>query len=188
MGERLDTLMDEQTSYVDDSNRKQRTFNLDLKTMLWFMTKFDHALRLDVINFAFEKLEKEKTLAVIEAKKPKIYSDGRMSVRRCLSEAWSDEEDAPQEKELWEALIWKGFAESVAKVTTTKKIPNGLDGYIGSTKGEHRGFATYNPDVVKEAWDEFVESGKPVKSERDKLIEEFAQVSKYYEDKLKELE
>jgi phage regulator Rha-like protein len=36
----LDTLNFELTSYIDNSNRKQSTFTLDLKTMLWFMTKF----------------------------------------------------------------------------------------------------------------------------------------------------
>jgi hypothetical protein len=161
------------------------TFSLDLRTMLWLMTKFDENMRMNVINYAFEKLEKDKDLAVIEAKKPKIYSDGRMSVRRCIYEAWDDNDvNVPNESDIWNSLIWKGFAVTKAKVTTTRVIPESIEGFIGSMK--NRGFATYTPKVIRQVWSEFEDAKKPTVSEYERLKEEFSQISKYYEEKLLE--
>jgi len=162
-----------------------KTYSMNVKTMVWFVAKFDANLRADVINYAFEKLEKEKSLAVKEAKKPIVYHDGRTSVRRCISEAWEDsDEQVPNESDIWDALIWKGFAMTKAKVTTTKIVPSNLEGHIGAMK--NRGFATYHPDLVRQVWEEFELAGKPVKSETERLTEEFEKISKYYEEKLRE--
>lgn len=179
----IDRLKFEPISFKDQYNRDQTTLKLDLKTMLWFMSKFDHSLRLQFIDYAFEKLEKEKALAVNEAKKPRIYYDGNMSVRRCISEAWEDDDEkVPNESDVWDALIWKGFAKTKAKVTTTKVVPSGLEGHVGAMK--NRGFATYKPNTIKSVWLEFEKAGKPVKSERERLVEEFEEISKYYKDKI----
>jgi hypothetical protein len=180
----LDTLNFELTSYIDNSNRKQSTFTLDLKTMLWFMTKFDHSLRLQVINFAFEKLEKEKTLAIIEAKKPIMLANGMCSVRRGLSEAWCEEEEAPTESDIWNSLVWKGFCRTEAKVTVVRTIPESLNGHIGQMKA--KGDVKYYPKTMRTVWEEFEQAGKPIKSEYERLKEEFKQVSEYYAEKIAE--
>jgi hypothetical protein len=161
------------------------SFELDLRTTLWLMTKFDENLRMNVINFAFEKLEESKRLAVKQAKLPKVYKDGNMSVRGCITSAWDDEEEAPMERDVWNAMVWKGFVITKAKATIQRKIPENLDGFIGSTKGD-RGFATFKPHIVREVWEEFEKAGKPIKSEYERLKEEFAEISKYYEEKIAE--
>jgi hypothetical protein len=183
--DRFNELNFQPVKYVDKKGETRPTISMDLKTFTWFTTSYDHNLRMDVVNFAFEKLEKEKDLAVIEAKKPKIYPDGRMSVRRCISEAWDDTEiGVPNENDIWNSLIWKGFATTKAKVTTTRVIPEEMEGFIGAMK--NRGFATYTPSVIKKVWREFEEAIQPVVSEYDRLKEEFSQISKYYEKKLLE--
>ncbi len=181
----LAALRFEGSSYIGEDSTVRPTFNLDLKTMLWFMTKFDHSLRLKVINYAFNKLEEEKQEAVKQAKLPKIYKDGNMSVRGCIATAWDDSEDAPMEKDIWNALVWKGFVVTRAKATIQRKIPDNLDGFIGSTKGD-RGFATFKPHIVREVWEEFEKANKPVKSEYERLHDEFTQISEYYNKKLEE--
>lgn len=159
------------------------TFTLDLRTMLWLMTKFDENMRMNVINFAFEKLQQEKTLAVVEAKKPKLYSDGKASVRRCSIEAWTEEEEAPTEHDIWNALVWKGFVVTKAKATTIRTINPELEGHIGQTKGV---LPTFDPLTVRKVVSEWNDAGSPVKSEYERLVEEFEQISKYYKEKIEQ--
>lgn len=182
--ENLDALNFEVTSYIDKSNKSQTTIQLGLKTLVWFIAKFDHNLRLKVVEFAFEKLEEEKRKAIKEAKKPIMLPNGMCSVRRGLSEAWSDSEEAPNESEMWEALVWKGFCRTEAKVTVVRTIPEHLQGHIGHTKG--KGDVKYYPSTLRAVWEEYEANGKPTVSEYDRLMEEFEQVSKYYTKKLEE--
>lgn len=101
------------------ANNKQETvntFELDLRTMLWLMTKFDENMRMNVINFAFEKLKKDKELAIVEAKKLNMNTKGECSVRRAISEIWTNDDTvAPTESDIWDSLVWRGFVETKAK-------------------------------------------------------------------------
>ena len=174
-----------QCFYYDDNNVKRMTFELDLKTLVWFIAKFDHSLRLQVINFAFEKLEESKKLAVKEAKKLNMNSKGQCSVRRAISEIWTDDEvKAPTETDIWNSLVWKGFVETKAKVTVARTIPEGLNGHVGTMKA--RGDVKFLPETIEKVWEEFIDAGKPVKSEYERLQEEFKHVSEYYEIKIAE--
>jgi hypothetical protein len=172
---------------VEKNNGAKETINsftLDLRTMLWLMTKFDENMRMNVINFAFEKLEREKTLAIIEAKKPIMLANGMCSVRRGLSEAWCEEEEAPTESDIWNSLVWKGFCRTEAKVTVVRTIPESLNGHIGQMKA--KGDVKYYPKTMRTVWEEFEQAGKPIKSEYERLKEEFKQVSEYYAEKIAE--
>jgi len=185
--DRFDT-MDFWVSMVDVQTgkgkiEKLKTYGMNLKTMVWFIAKFDADLRADIINFAFEKLQQEKTLAVLEAKKPKLYSDGKASVRRCSIEAWTEDEEAPTEHDIWNALVWKGFVVTKAKATTIRTINPDLEGHIGNTKGV---LPTFNPLTVRKVVSEWIESGSPVKSEYERLVEEFNQISEYYKEKIEQ--
>jgi len=162
-----------------------KTYEMDIKTLVWFIAKFDANLRANIINYAFEKLEKDKQEAVIEAKKPKIYKDGTMSVRRCLMESF-DDEDRPKESDIWDALVWKGFIITKAKATIERNIPDELEGFIGDSSGTRK-IPTFAPEVIKKVWKEYSNAGKPVKSEYDRLVDEFAQISEYYNMRLNAL-
>jgi len=175
----------ELSEYRDASGKLNPTFNMDLKTMLLVMTKYDHSLRLQVINLAFERLEESKKLAVTEAKKLNMNTKGECSVRRAISEIWTDDNvKAPSETDIWNSLVWRKFVVTTAKVTVARTIPIELNGYVGTMKA--RGDVKFLPETVETVWNEFVEAGRPVKSEYERLKEEFAEISKYYETKLAE--
>jgi hypothetical protein len=158
------------------------TFTLDLRTMLWLMTKFDENMRMNVINFAFEKLEKEKKEAVKESRKPIMYDDGHATVRRCIMESFQNE-DAPKESDIWTALVWKGFVRTEAKVTVKRVIPDELDGFVGKMKWNTPSFL---PETIEKVYKEWVENKKPIKSEYERLVDEFEQISRYYKEKIEE--
>jgi len=152
--------------YTDSQGKLRPTVSTDLLTMTWFIASYDHKLRLDIVNYAFDKLQKDnkKKLeeAVIEAKKPAMLSNGMCSVRRCIIEAWRDEEEAPNESDCWSALIWKQFAKTHAKATIVRVIPEELNGHVGIMK--QAGNVKYLPTTIRAVWEEYVEAGKPVKS------------------------
>ena len=41
------------------STKEIETYEMDMKTMIWFVSKFNHELRLRIVNYAFDKLEQE---------------------------------------------------------------------------------------------------------------------------------
>jgi hypothetical protein len=172
-------------NYTDKKGEVRKTIEMDMKTLVWFISKFDHEKRYQIVNFAFEKLEESKRLAIIEAKKPNMLPNGMCSVRRAISEVWDDDTvKAPTESDIWDSLVWKGFARTEAKVTVARTIPKELNGHVGVMKA--KGDVKYYPETVEKVWSEFCEAGKPVKSEYERLKEEFAEISKYYEAKLAE--
>jgi hypothetical protein len=158
-----------------------KTYKLDIKTLVWFIAKFDANLRASIINYAFEKLQEDRqnaiALAVKEAKKPKVYKNGFMSVRGCIAEAFDDIEDDVNESDVWNALVYNGLVVTKAKVTIKRDVPEELEGVVASGKYS---MAVFKPNIVREAYDKWIKAGKPIKSEYERLIEEFAEVSKKY--------
>jgi hypothetical protein len=124
--------------------------------------------------------------AVKKARAPKIYPDGKTSVRGCIHTAWDDEEEAPTEVEIWESLIHFNYAYTTAKVTVQRKVPEEAEGVTGVSKGD-RNLPTYEPAFVRKVWEKYEALGKPKTSEYERLYEEFQEVSKYYQDRLDEL-
>ena len=186
----IDMLRFEQTSYIDSSNRKQQTLALPIHTLVWFISKFDENLRADIINYAFTRLQdehKQEVLAEIKkAKAPRVYKDGRQSVRGCLATAWKDDEDAPTETEIWKALKWKKIAETKPKVTVQNVLPDDKVGIVDAVD-MGKGAIVYNPDLVRSVWEAYELAGEPNgESEYDRLVAEFAEVTKHYEERLKE--
>jgi len=53
-------------NYIDKKGEQRPTVSMDMKTMVWFVAKFDHNLRLDVINFAFNKLQEDAQKEISE--------------------------------------------------------------------------------------------------------------------------
>lgn len=139
------------------------TFALDIRTMLWLITKFDHNLRFHVVNYAFEKLEKEKLIALKEAKKPIVYPDGNTSVGRCISEAWEDHDEDIQTHIPLKLVSFcqKNIETELHNRFKDKKI-----------NGE---YFRLSDDDISELVEEF-----------DRLVEEFELVAKYYRKKLNE--
>ncbi len=45
--------------FTTSEGNSYKTVEMDLKTLVWFIAKFDDKLRLQVINYAFEKLEED---------------------------------------------------------------------------------------------------------------------------------
>jgi hypothetical protein len=176
-----------QVEAINDKDAKEiiNTLILDIRTMLWLMTKFDHEIRDRIVNFAFEKLRKEEDLAIIEARKPKRYKDGSASIRRCLLDAYSDDEELPKEDDVWNALISRGIIETKAKVSIVRRLTPEFEDIVGTSK-KHGMPAFYEPSFIREIVEEWEESGKPKKSEYERLQEEFEEISKYYSEKLAE--
>ena len=172
------------------------TFELDLKSLVWFVTKFDHSKRLQVVNFAFEKLKEEKDALILEnvkevekitlaSKKPIVFSDGRMSVRGCHQENWKDAEQdgIPNEADIWRSLVWKSLIVTHAKATISRTIPADMEGFIGVSN--KRSTPTFLPQDIKRVWEQYVEAGKPVESESVRLMEEFEAISLEYKERIR---
>jgi hypothetical protein len=49
-----------------------------------------------------------------------------------------------------------------------------------------KGDVKYYPKTMRTVWEEFEQAGKPIKSEYERLKEEFKQVSEYYAEKIAE--
>jgi len=185
----LNLLHFEIVKYTDKKGELRPTIEMDFRTTIFFVTKFDHNKRLNVINYAMSKVsedtEKETQKLLKEANLPIMHPDGKCSVRRGILKAWSEEEDSPSETEVWDSLIEIGYAKSKAKVTISRVIPESQEGIIGVSK--KRGLPTYEPKLIKGVWDKYVEKGKPQVSEYDRLIQEFKDVSDIYREKIEKL-
>ena len=183
----LSHLKFEGAKYKDKQNKERPTLVLDFKTLIWFIAKFDHKLRLDIINYAFAQLEETNKQAIEQAvknaKKPKVYKNGYMSVRGCIGEAFDDIEEDILETDVWNALVWNGLARTRAKITIRREIPENLDGIVGKM---NLNIPTYRPDIVRETYNKWLEAGSPTKTEYERLTEEFKQIADYYEAKIEE--
>lgn len=166
---------------------KLKTYRMNLKTLVWFIAKFDANLRADIVNFAFSKLEETNKQAIEQAvkiaKKPKVYNGCYMSVRGCIGEAFDDIEEDILETDVWNALVWNGLARTRAKITIRREIPENLDGIVGKM---NLNIPTYRPDIVRETYNKWLEAGSPTKTEYERLQEEFKQIADYYEVKIEE--
>jgi len=115
--DRLAALNFQGSSYIGKDNTRRPTIVLDLKTLVWFVSKFDHKIRLDIVNYVFGKLEKEKEEEIKKikamAEKYRIYDDGSTSING-LIQHYGFEEDYDTIKN---ALIWKGVIDVVPKIT-----------------------------------------------------------------------
>ena len=65
------------------------TYDMNLKTMIWFVSKFNHELRLRIVNYAFDKLEDDymRNIKELEYKlslKPKVVAVNTSKVNRRL--------------------------------------------------------------------------------------------------------
>jgi len=172
--------------------RKQdiKTYNLDFKMLVWYISKFDANLRADIVNYAFEKLQAENKqkldAAVKEAKQLQKLITGECSIRRCITEAWNEMEEAPNESEVWQAMTWKNLAEATYVTKLIRVIPDGLNHIVGVMK--HPGNVKYNPQLVRDTWEDYVEAGKPSPTERERLTTEYNIVLENYKKKFEELE
>jgi hypothetical protein len=64
----------EPVEYADKKGEIRKTYSTNLRGMVWFISKFKHALRADVVNYAFNKLEQEQSelQKVIEVKEKEV--------------------------------------------------------------------------------------------------------------------
>jgi len=113
----INQLKFELVEYSDKKGEMRPTFNMDLKTMLLVMTKYNTSLRLQVINFALEKLEKKKEEEIKQVKamaeKCRIYDDGSTTINGLIEHyGFTDDYDT-----IKNALLWKGVIDIVPKVT-----------------------------------------------------------------------
>lgn len=177
----------EPVKYIDKKNEERPTVMVDFKTLVWFVTKFDHNLRLKVINEAFAKLEQqkeqEKLEAVKQAKLPKVYDNGYTSVRGAISSHFEDIKDDVNESDVWDALVSQEVVVTRAKVTIKRELSESFDGLAGTAK---HNMAVFDPQLVRNCYEKWIEAGKPIKSEYERLIEEFEQISEYYKEKIEE--
>jgi len=163
--------------------KKIKTYRMDLKTLIWFIAKFDANLRLDIVNFAFSKLEESNKIdidkAIEIAKKPKVYENGYMSVRGCIGVAFDDIEEPVSESDVWDALVWNGIAVTKAKVTIKRVLSNSMENIIGNSK---KNTVVFDPNVVRNAYDKWLKDGKPKPTEYERLKQEFEQIANYYHE------
>jgi len=96
-----------------NTNQTIKTYSMDIKTAVWFSARFDPSLRVNVVNYAFTKIEdnykiqqnKVKELETKLKDRPKVVAVNTSNVNRKL-----------RHKELME-LVEKGYLEH-----TTRKV------------------------------------------------------------------
>ena len=94
----------EQSKFIAKTGRNTikeiDTYKLDFKTLIWFIAKFDHSLRLKIVNYAFDKLQQDYIKAIeektketnklikqinkLQASKFNSYDDGWFSMSRIV--------------------------------------------------------------------------------------------------------
>ena len=86
----------------NNTDKEFTTISMDFKTLIWFIAKFDHALRLQIVNYAFDKLQEDynkelevkskelqetsRKLSKLQASKYNDYDDGWSSMSRIVTE------------------------------------------------------------------------------------------------------
>ena len=176
--------------FRDTQGKARPTIEMDLKTLVWFASSYHHSLRLSIVTYAFDKMKRESDTrlaeAVKEAKQLQKLITGECSIRRCITEAWNEMEEAPNESEVWQAMTWKNLAEATYVTKLIRVIPDGLNHIVGVMK--HPGNVKYNPQLVRDTWEDYVEAGKPSPTERERLTTEYNIVLENYKKKFEELE
>jgi len=176
------TLKDVADQYGKENKNLVSDFNKMISTL--DEERFNE-LKFQPVKYTDKKGELRPTIeqAVKIAKKPKVYENGYMSVRGCIGTTFEDIEDDVMETEVWDALVWSGLAQTKAKITVRREIPDELNGTVGKMIYNT---PTYDSSLVRNAYDRWCKANKPQKSEVERLQEEFKQIASYYETKIEE--
>jgi len=146
---------------------KYKTLSLDFKTLIWFIARFDSKLRLQIINFAFEKYQEEQNNKLLEiksmAEKVRLHEDGTTSITG-LIQHYGFEEDYQTIKD---ALTWKGVMDIELKITTRPKMNDNYNGIVFLHKKYQKDNTKTTTDVsyfkepVKTIVEQYKKAGMP---------------------------
>ena len=121
-------------NYTDKKGELRRTISMDFLTFVWFIAKFDHEIRLQIVSFAFSKYQKEQEQKLIEVKKManmvRIHEDGTTSITG-LRQHYGFPESYETIKD---ALTWKGVMDVDIKITTRPTMNSDYQGIVYKPK------------------------------------------------------
>ncbi len=174
--------------YIDEKGETRQTVEMDLKTLVWFIAKFDENIRMQVVNFAFSKYQEEQEQKLIEVKemanKVRIHDDGTTSITGLIQHYGFTE----SYQEIKNALTWKGVMDVDIKITTRPTMNDDYQDIVYKHKTFEKNNSTktkdyaYKHDSVRAIVDQYKKAGSPdVNSDfKDRMR---AQLEEYLSDK-----
>jgi hypothetical protein len=121
--DRADALHIVERDFKTSRGNIYKTYVLDVKTAVWFISRFEPNLRKDIVDFAFKQLEKDyykaqKKIQRLEADKFIEYDDGYHSMSRIVKKNFPD----LTVTEVYNMLEDLGYIRTEV-IKTTKRIP-----------------------------------------------------------------
>jgi len=113
-----------------------------------------------------DKIKAKYETKLLEAQKKSkykyiMYDDGTTSINGCAERLGLNETD------LMNVVTWKQWQGTKFKFTIQRYLKDEIKGIVGSEK--ERGLPTYYPDIIKRAYDQWIEAGKPIITEEEQI-------------------
>ena len=157
-----------------------KKFKLELIKQFFTMRDEIQKIREDALRLEFKE---EKAKAIRDAKKPKVYANGFMSLKGCLVELREQGIETIKENEAWDMLVHYGYVKTMPKITIKRDIDtdNEIAKYVMASRTSY-GLPTFDLKFINDLVYQYIQDGKPKPEEADELRERFSKAAIKYVD------
>jgi len=162
------------------NNEITEKFKEELVNQFFTMRDEIQKIREDALRIEFSK---EKAKAIRDAKKPKVYDNGFMSLKGCLVELKEQGIEVVKEHEAWDMLVHYGYVKTMPKITISRDIDtdNEIAKYVMASRTSY-GLPTFDLKFINDLVYKYIQDGKPTSEEADELRERFSNAAIKYVD------